>query len=307
MQGGKQAPARSCRRSLCVILAIASLCACKHQLHSQISESDANEILATLYTTGIRAVKIPNGEQKWAVEVDEDDMQRALQVLHEQGLPHEQFANTGEIFKKEGLVSTPSEERIRFIYAVSQELANTLSKIDGVVAARVHPVIPANNPLASEIRPSSASVFIKHRHDANLQTMAPAIKNLVMRGIEGLTYDNISLTFVAAEEPSRRVPDNIAVVGENRLQITVGVLSGLLLLALAALVYLARGQRAAESPPALSGVAAPDNDAMDSRRRWRWWDRWRTGSTQAATKREDRYMPSDESLQNADAPTNLAG
>ena len=34
--------------------------------------------------------------------------------------------------------------------------------------------------------------------------MAPAIRNLVMRGIEGLTYENIALTFVVAEEPSLR-------------------------------------------------------------------------------------------------------
>jgi type III secretion protein J len=72
-----------------------------------------------------------------------------------------------------------------------------------VIAARVHPVIPANDPLATHIRPASASVFIKYRPDANLQAMAPAIKNLVMRSIEGLEYENIALTFVAAEEPKR--------------------------------------------------------------------------------------------------------
>lgn len=191
-------------RVLVAMLAIGLLCSCKQELHSRVNERDANEILAVLYAAGISAAKRPGEGQTWSVELDEAELQRALQVLREHGLPRESFASTGEIFKKEGLISTPSEERIRFIYAVSQELANTLTQIDGVVTARVHPVIPANDPLASVIRPSSAAVFIKYRRDANLQAMAPAIRNLVMRGIEGLTYENIALTFVVADEPSLR-------------------------------------------------------------------------------------------------------
>jgi type III secretion protein J len=157
-------------------------------------------MLSVLYTAGIEATKRTRDEKTWSVDVDEKDLQRALYIVNEQGLPRESFANTGELFKKEGLISTPSEERIRYNYAVSQELSNTLSQIDGVVSARVHPVIPANDPLQNHARPSSASVFIKHRRDADLTALAPAIRNLVMRGIEGLSYENISLTFVAADE-----------------------------------------------------------------------------------------------------------
>src|SRR5581483_2185174 len=195
---------------LLAVLALALLCSCTSELYSQVSERDANEILATLYAAGIHASKSTLDQKTWSVEVDEQDLQRALQVVTENGLPREPFANTGELFKKEGLISTPSEERIRYIYAVSQELSNTLSQIDGVIVARVHPVIPANDPLATQIRPASASVFIKYRPDADIQALAPPIKNLVMRSIEGLTYENISLTFVAAEkagyEPAAPVP-----------------------------------------------------------------------------------------------------
>lgn len=227
------------------LLSVVLLCSCREQLHAHVSERDANEILATLYSAGIGASKHAIDEKSWSVEVDEDDLQRALQVVREHGLPREPFANTGELFKKEGLVSTPSEERIRYIYAVSQELSNTLSQIDGVVSARVHPVIPANDPLASQIRPSSASVFIKHRRDANLQAMAPAIKNLVMRSIEGLTYENISLTFVAAEETVRSTPASASAqrVAGVPPTIVIGSLAALLLIAVAALAYLWHRQR----------------------------------------------------------------
>jgi hypothetical protein len=74
------------------------------------SERDANEILATLYTSGIHAAKSSRDEKTWSVQVDESDLQRALVLVNQHGLPHEQFSSTGELFKKEGLISTPSEE-----------------------------------------------------------------------------------------------------------------------------------------------------------------------------------------------------
>jgi type III secretion protein J len=184
---------------LCVLLA-----GCGSDLYSQLAEDDANEILDVLYAAGIEARKEPAGEKMFSVQVASSQLQPALRATRERGLPHQRFADLGTLFKKEGLVSTPSEERVRFIYGLSQELASTLTSIDGVISARVHPVIPANDPMADKIKPSSASVFIKHDPHANVQALAPAIKNLVMRAIEGLNADNITLTFVAADPPLRR-------------------------------------------------------------------------------------------------------
>jgi type III secretion protein J len=190
-------------RCVLALLCVAVLCSCKSELYERLDERDANEMLATLYSAGIQASKVTADEKTWSVTVEDQDMPAALRIVAAHGLPREQFANVGDLFKKEGLVSTPSEERIRYIYAVSQELSNTLSQIDGVIVARVHPVIPANDPLATQIRPASASVFIKYRRDADLEALAPPIKNLIMRSIEGLQYENISLTFVPADELAR--------------------------------------------------------------------------------------------------------
>ncbi len=181
------------------------LAGCRSDLYSQLAEDDANEILDVLYAAGIEAHKEPAGEKMFSVQVDNDQLQPAVRATRERGLPHQRFADLGTLFKKEGLVSTPSEERVRFIYGISQELSSTLTSIDGVISARVHPVIPANDPMADKIKPSSASVFIKHDPHANVQALAPAIKNLVMRGIEGLNADNITLTFVAADPPLRKL------------------------------------------------------------------------------------------------------
>jgi type III secretion protein J len=241
-------------RWLLIVLTVAGLCACQSSLYERLDERDANEILAALYSAGIHGSKTTKDDKTWSVEVEERDLPRALQVVAAHGLPREQFANVGDLFKKEGLVSTPSEERIRYIYAVSQELSNTLSQIDGVIVARVHPVIPENDPLASQIRPSSASVFIKYRRDANLEAMAPPIKNLVMRSIEGLEYQNISLTFVAAEELPPPAPARMNAGGPIRA--VVGGF-GALLLVFGGLGYAWHRNRPLRLASSGSSLAAP--------------------------------------------------
>ncbi len=91
----------------------------------------------------------------------------ARSTLHANGYPRGNFDSVGQVFK-EGFVSSPVEERARLTYALSQELANTLQTIDGVVVARVHPRCPTRNPLTDRPHPASASVFIKHRAGSDL-------------------------------------------------------------------------------------------------------------------------------------------
>jgi len=220
--------------ALALVLALAG---CKNALYSGLNEAEANEIVAALAAGNIDARKEKVEGADWQVQVDEDRMGAALALLNAQGLPHERYASMGDMFQKQGLVSTPAEERMRYIYAVSQELSQTLRSIDGVVSARVHVVIPSNDPMSDKIRPSSAAVFIKHRPDVDLRLLAPAVKDLVAHSIEGLTADQVSLSLF---EAPRTAPAAVAAAPpEGGERLVLGVLSPRAVVVLMVLLMLA--------------------------------------------------------------------
>ena len=82
------------------------------------------------------------------------------------------------------------------IFALSQELSRTVSEIDGVLSARVHLVLPENDPLRQQLIPSSASIFIRHQASVPMNDLVPQIKMLVANGAAGLSYDKVSVILV---------------------------------------------------------------------------------------------------------------
>lgn len=188
-----------------VLAALALLAGCDREttLHAGLEERQANLVLAALLDAGIACHKAPGEEGTWNVLVSEPRFAEAVNLLERQGLPRRARQGVAEVFKKTGMISSPSEERIRFMDALAQDLAKTISMIDGVVDARVHVVLPANDPFARNALPSSAAVAIRARWDADLSDLVPSVKGLVKNAIEGLAYDKIQVTLFRDRPPKK--------------------------------------------------------------------------------------------------------
>ncbi len=187
-------------RFLVLFLLSFLLAGCQIDLHSGLSENDVNNMMSILLSNDISAEKIKNKkEETYTLTIDKSKIPESVQLLKEHGYPKEKIEKMSELFKQEGLVSSPTEERARYIYALSQSIQETLSNIDGVLIARVHIVMPENNPYTDKIVPSSASVFIKYHPRTNLSDIKSEIKMIVEASIEGLTYDNVKVILLPAQ------------------------------------------------------------------------------------------------------------
>ena len=248
---------------LVLVLALAG-CSSKIELYGSLNEREANDVLALLLRSGVEAEKIPGKGGVSAIRVGSANVARAMELLNAAGLPRDRFASMGDLFRREGLISSPSEERVRYMYGITQELSRTLSGIDGVISARVHVVLPGNDPGAPPARPSSAAVLIRHAPGAVIEAVVPRIKELVVNSIEGMSYDRVSIVLVRAvpEEPVAPPPGDVAEAPPALLtpEVVYGLAGGLLasLLGNAALGFLLwrRKPAKAKAPSSLVPVAS---------------------------------------------------
>ena len=222
-------------------------CSAQVELLAAIPEQDANEVIAALATAGITATKVPGKEGMVGITVPQNDTARAVDTLRAQGLPREQFTGMGQVFKKDGLISSPMEERARYLAALSQDLSATLTRIDGVIFARVHLVLPERGAAGEKDQLSTAAVFIKHQAGYDLDILQPQVRRLVVNSIPGLALERVSVVLVpsAATKPDAAVAYasvlgvRVANDAVTRFAVLIGVLVILLLAALGGAGYLA--------------------------------------------------------------------
>ncbi|MGE0329469.1 MAG: type III secretion system inner membrane ring lipoprotein SctJ [Ramlibacter sp.] len=225
-----------------LLLLILALTGCTRQveLMAAMPEAEANEVMAALQNAGLDADKKPGKEGMVSLLINAEQMGRAVDLLRAKGLPQQRYAGMGQVFKKEGLISSPLEERARYLYALSQELGSTLSQIDGVIVARVHVVLPERAAPGDPGLASSAAVFIKHQQGYDLDTLQPQIRRLVNNAIPGLTPEKISIVLFSTDpqrvaNPQATAPAKSTAVADKTL------LAGLAAAAVATLAALGLG------------------------------------------------------------------
>jgi type III secretion protein J len=235
-------------------LLLLALCGCQESLYSGLDEKEATVMMAYLMEQGVACGKM-KAKEGWDLTVGKEDLPAAVRILEREGYPRHEYKNMGEIFGAKGLISSPQEDRIRYIFALSQEIAETISQIDGVLSSRVHLVLPENDPLSDSLKPSSASVFVKYLPTSSVPRNVTQIKQLVLNGVEGLTMDKVSVVTVPGTLVESASVPAVRMAGmqlyKNSVLPLAGICGGLALLMMAmgyAAALLLQKRKAAGAP-----------------------------------------------------------
>ncbi|MDR3175533.1 MAG: type III secretion inner membrane ring lipoprotein SctJ [Desulfovibrio sp.] len=176
------------------------LAACKVEVYSGLNEEQTNLMLGVLLKRGVDVSKENKGKNGFSLLVEEGQMVQALDVLRENGLPHDRYQSLGDVFKGQGMISSPSEEDARLAFAISQELSDTFSRMDGVLSARVHVVLgKVDEAVNLRILPS-VGVFIRHNPDSTVVNMVAKIRELAAHSVPGLSEENVSVMLSPVRE-----------------------------------------------------------------------------------------------------------
>ncbi len=191
----------------CVALIVSSLLltGCQETLFGRLSEREANEVVASLGEVKINASKKNVKDDTWAVLVERSDFDTSVRVLSAAGIPNSSFAGLQETFKRQGLASSPTEERARLMFAQSQELEKSIRVIDCVVTARVHVNIPTPDRFATAGQESTVSILVKHRPNCALESIPNQLKSLAVNAVENTRAELVSVMLTPALDFSNKI------------------------------------------------------------------------------------------------------
>lgn len=129
-----------------------------------------------------------------AVLVAPDDARRARMSLAERGLPASGSAGY-KLFDDAGALGLTSfMQQVTRTRALEGELARTIQTMDGVVAARVHLVLPEREAFSRTAARPTASVFIRANGAASVaREKALAIQRLVASAVPNLKPDDVTV------------------------------------------------------------------------------------------------------------------
>jgi len=237
------------RLPLGVVLACLALAGCQKDLYGHLGETEANEMIAILRENGIMADRRLDKDKTITVTVDDARFPQAVDLLKAHGFPRQSFANLGTVFASGGLIASPTEERAKMMYALEEELAQTIADIDGVLTARVHIVLEEDDLLHQNRKPSAAAVFIRYAAAVPVDHFLPQVKMLVANAVSGLTYDKVSVVLVPVTPAAQPLYPAGSPVVEGPFGLPISVVTGgAIVLALGAVALGAHLRRQPKKP-----------------------------------------------------------
>jgi type III secretion protein J len=128
----------------------------------------------------------------WDISVPPHQITGALAILNQAGLPRVKGTSLLSLFGTQGLVPSDMQDKIRYQEGLSEQLATTIRKMDGIIDANVQITFPAEEDLGL---PLTASVYVKHRGilDNPNSLAVTKIKRLIASAVPGLMIENVSV------------------------------------------------------------------------------------------------------------------
>ncbi|KPH04391.1 EscJ/YscJ/HrcJ family type III secretion inner membrane ring protein (plasmid) [Rhizobium acidisoli] len=174
--------------ALCLFLA-----ACSQDVLTGLDQRDALDAQVLLERAGISVTMKSEKGGTYAIAADSADHARAIELLAGAGLPRQSFGNVAELFPGNGFLVTPYEQKARMSYAIEQQLAETLSGLDGVATARVHVVLPEENGRGLIKEKARAAAVLQYRPGANLNEIDMKSRSVLVNSIRDLSYEDVSV------------------------------------------------------------------------------------------------------------------
>ncbi|MGN7743875.1 type III secretion system inner membrane ring lipoprotein SctJ [Pseudomonas sp. 22526] len=190
----------------CIGVLMLMLSGCKVELYSELSEADANQMLALLLLRNIDASKEIAKGGLVTIKVDKTQFINAVELLRQEGLPREKVATLENLFPSGQLVTSPVQEHAKILYLKEQQLEKMLQAMDGVISAHVSIGEGISQNPREPAKPS-ASVFIKYSPERNLLNSETAIKSLIFNSVPNLQTENISIVLQAADYRYQPLPE----------------------------------------------------------------------------------------------------
>ncbi|MEO8400370.1 MAG: flagellar basal-body MS-ring/collar protein FliF [Gammaproteobacteria bacterium] len=161
-------------------------------LDYQVTQQNMSAIIDTLDKAGIR-YKV--NDRDGVVLVAAKDLQLAKLKLSAAGVPKDEGFNYSFLNEQNGLSNSQFIENARYLRALENDLAKTISAIEGVSSARVHIAIPQNNVFADENNKVTASVVLSVSAGfTSDKEKVRSIMQIIADSVPGLDPKDVAIT-----------------------------------------------------------------------------------------------------------------
>jgi flagellar M-ring protein FliF len=159
-------------------------------LYGNLAAADAASITTELNSRGV-AYRLADGGA--TIMVPQDSVYQLRLDMSSKGLPT-QGAPGYSLLDKQGITTSEFRQRVDYQRALEGELDKTIGSIDGVQAAVVHLVIPADDLFTADASKPTASVLLRGKPGAKFSPQqVQAIVHLVASSVEGLQPEAVTV------------------------------------------------------------------------------------------------------------------